>query len=143
MALLPPTTWKYLMKGFEFSRYIHFHPFVWNKNKRHPELITSGFRLIPWHFNSIATFVYYIFVVIRSIQTKLDPSAGTVEKIYMQFNIAYFMFPVIFQSEILRNRKEYVRFQQKILAWLRYIQGKTSHLLGMDHHGSKDSRVTF
>ena len=126
MALLTTSIWKYLMKGFEFSRYIHFHPFVWNKERKHPELITSGIRLVPWRFNLIATFAYYGFVVFRAIQTKLDPNSGAVEKTYMQFNTAYFMFPVIFQWEILRYRSETVGLHEKFLAWLRILQGKLS-----------------
>src|SRR4051794_1360608 len=83
MSLLSEKTLSFLRKTCQFSRWFHFHPFLWNEEEKCPEVITSGSRLLPWHFCAGTTFLYYTFVIVRAIQTSLDDTAGTGTKIYI------------------------------------------------------------
>ena len=140
--LLTNTTLNYLKRAFFFSHLLRFHPFEWNRSLNAPRLVSSKYQIFLWYLNVVLTFTYYGFIAYRCVQTNRDPRSSQSEKIYMQFALVYYTFPVLFQASNLINRNNLPVCVARYLRFLRHCQGKrcsfpyfaTHHVAFVDRH---------
>ena len=123
MELITNTSLKYLRQSFIFSRFIPFHPFLWQRRTDSLELTQSRSRVFLWYIFAAVTFAYYGFIVGRCVRINSAPEATTQQKIYMQFAVVYYAFPVFFQISNIANRNYYSPMVKRALQSLRKCQG--------------------
>lgn len=123
MELITSTSLKYLRRSFIFNRFFQYHPFTWERTTDNVEVVQSRWRILIWYINVTVTFAYYGFIVGRSIQINSAPTSTAQEKIYMQFAVVYYAFPVLFQISNVANREKFSPLVRRLLQFLRQCQG--------------------
>ena len=121
--ILSPTTWKYMKKGYFFTRWFAFHPYTWDEGRGMPKVDTGPFRSFLWYLHFLSAVLFYCTLLYRCAQvTVLDPGRR-VEQMYVLFLTSFYSIFVLLQIHAVFRRYEIVNSMQGFFLLTRKCEG--------------------
>ena len=129
MTLITAFILKMIRRCFKLGQPFSCHPYEWDEGSSLPMWTRSKFKLAVWSLNVLLTGAQFVFIVVRTIQVNLDldgssVGGGIMQKIYMQFMMICFTFPVLFQLTFLTRRGKLVGFIKGYMKFYIVFDGK-------------------
>lgn len=108
----------YLRKAFVKVGFIHCHPYSWSDSRGQPAVNRKRWARTHWYLNVAVIFTYCAFVVCRTTQVFLCPSASLAKKFYMAFVSLYYMLAALVSVTVVTTRKDFVPFLRGFITFL-------------------------
>ena len=127
MTLISTSILKMIRRSFRLGEPLGCHPYEWDEGRNLPCWTRSKLKLASWGLNLLLTLVHFGFVLLRTIQVNMERYDGKgvniMLKIYMQFMLICFTFPLLFQLTFLTQRGKLVRYIEGFFKLCRYFEG--------------------
>ena len=110
--IISPTTWKYLQRGYFFSRWLALHPYEWDEATNRPKVATGFFRIFFWHLHLLSAIIFYGILVYRCVQVTVLQPGSRLEQMYVLFLAAFYSLFIVSQMHAAFKRYEIVNWIQ-------------------------------
>ena len=109
-TIISPPTWKYLKKGYFFTRWFPFHPYKWDETTKGPNVVTGTFRHFFWHLHLLSAIIFYGTLMYKCIQVTVLEPGSKVDQMYALFLTFYYSVFVLLQIHAALKRGEIVNW---------------------------------
>ena len=128
MELLTTSSIKFMKRCFTFSRFLSFHPYIWNDGWNGPEQNKNRYSWLLFHLNVVISLIHYAFVQVRCIQIQFDPQLSATLKVYMYYMSVFYFGSAVTMLSLLMIRDDFVGFMRQYIHFLRAFQGNKSYI---------------
>ena len=124
MVIISQRTLRYIKRSFTEGTYFCWHPYEWSTEKNGPKSTRSKRRLLIWYLNIAIAVGYFSFLCFQNLRATTSDATGVGQKIYMQFAMVVFSFPVFFQLNVIWSLALLPNFVRDFLRYSKEFEGK-------------------
>ena len=106
-----------------FTRWLPFHPFLWDKRLNAP--VVAG-NLSFWRWHVLSGIAFYMLLLIRVVQVTVIKPGSVFEQMFVLFMASYFSLFVVLQIHAVLYRDRTVSWMQGFFLFTKRCEGNIS-----------------
>ena len=118
--IITPETQKCKQKLGFFTRWLRFHPYVWDEALNAP-LVAR--RLSFWRWHLMSGIVFYVLILVRTVQVTIVRPGSTFEQMFALFMASWFSVFMVTQMHAASNRDRTVCWIQGFFLLMKKCEG--------------------
>ena len=121
--IITPATLKCVRELCFFTRWLPFHPFLWDTRLNAPAVAR---KLSFWRWHVLSGIAFYMLLLIRAVQVTIIKPGSSFEQMFVLFMASYFSLFVVLQIHAVLHRDRTVSWMQGFFLLTKRCEGNIS-----------------